>query len=566
MNLYSRIFGEVLSTLSKPLVHGFGDDLMSDSKTPVFLRDATGLVKGLTTFDTFALGVTGVTPGVTMCLFYMYIVYLYPGVNMTLTSLGSIPIALIYAGVYYLLSIAMPRSGGDYVYGSRIIHPLWGLLPNWMYIYAQVVAFGFLAASIGSGYLGPLLAMLGSFYKSPTLLGWSTAVATVNIAFAISIVAIWLSFVVNIPGLRSYAKWQLVTFIISIAAIVASLIILAGSNNQAYQVAFNRYAAQYNTTYTGVIQEAENAGWKPATTASISDTSQGLVYMAGTSLATVFPVLAGGEIRNPKKSLFWGTIGAIVFCGLLFVGGAVFLYGTAGDEFVKALAFITNNGVSTNPLPAPPLFQYLTSILVQDNPGLIMFIGIGWLLGLLILFPAYYLVISRSMFAWSFDRIIPAFFADVNDKFHAPMKTLITTALLTTGAAAMTLYTNYLGLFFNITLAVVSSFLFAGVAAAVFPYVKRARAMWEQAPPIVRTKVAGVPLISILGITNTVIMLWLTYLDLISPALSGPVNPVSVGIVGAVYVLAIAVYLVSKVYHRSHGLNIDLAFQQIPPE
>jgi amino acid transporter len=530
----------------------------------VFLREATGLVRSLTAFDAYALGIVGITPGVTIVLWYVYITFLYPGADMVWTAIGSLPIGLVYAGGYYLMSISMPRSGGEYVWGSRIIHPLWGFLPNWMYMYAQVFCLGYLAATIGGGYLAPYLSILASFYNNPSLGNWASTVSSPNGAFALSLAVIWVSLLINIRGIRAYAAATAIMFVIAMAGVVLTFVLLATTNNQAFQAAFNHYAASYNTSYQGIIDLAESNGWKPQPPA-FDQTSFALVYMAGTSLATAWPVLAAGEIRAPQKSMFWGTVGAVLTSGVIFVLGAVLFYNTVGDTFAKAFSFVAFSGSVTNPLPAAPYIQYLTSMVTQ-NSAIIFFLGFSYVVWIIIIMPAYYVIISRSMFAWSFDRLLPSLFANISDRLHAPINALCITALIGTFAAYLTVYTTILGFVFNITLAVVSSFVFVGIAAAVFPYSKKARKIYESAPAIVRTNIGGLPLITVLGVIIAAVFAWMTYLGLISPALSGPVNPASVTLWIGVYVTAIVLYFVAKAYHKRHGLDIDLAFQEIPPE
>ena len=64
---------------------------------------------------------------------FIYIVWapgLYPGADMRYASLCLLLMLPIMA-LYYLFSVSMPRSGGEYVYVSRILHPSLGLFANW---------------------------------------------------------------------------------------------------------------------------------------------------------------------------------------------------------------------------------------------------------------------------------------------------------------------------------------------------------------------------------------------------------------------------------------------------
>ena len=530
----------------------------------VFVRDATGLVRALSPTDNFMLGIVGITPGVALVLYNVYLPYLYPGVNMTLGTLGSIPVSLIFGATYYLLAISMPRSGGDYVYGSRIVHPLWGLLPNWMYTFVNVAALGFYASTVGGSYLGVFFAMLGTFFNNSQLMSWSSAVSSVNGAFVVALVVIWASAIINVLGIRAYAKAQVVMFIIAMLGIFVLLGILAVNNNQTFQTAFNNYGTAYNVTYNGMISQAKSAGWAPQGF-SLTQTLLALPYIAGFSLATVWPVIPAGEAKNPQKSMLYGTVYAITVAGIIYLVTTILYFNVVGDEFTKAVGYVSNCGCTTYALPVGPYIQFLTGMLT-NNPALIFFLGFSFLVWSVILLPAFYIITTRSMFAWSFDRLLPSFIADVNDTYHAPMNAILIVAVLASLMGALSLYTTYVGYAFNLTLAVVSCFIFAGVAAAVFPFSKRARHMYETAPPIVRKKIGAVPIITLIGGAEAIIFAYLTYLDGTSSALSGPINPASIGLIGVMYLVPFGIYFGSRAYHKKKGLNIDMAFKEIPPE
>jgi amino acid transporter len=510
------------------------------------------------------MGIVGITPGVTLVLFYVYIPFLYPGVDMTYGVIGAIIVSLIFGTTYWFLAASMPRSGGDYVYGSRIIHPLWGFLPNWMYTFVNVSALGFYASTVGGSYLGVFFAMLGNFYNSPMLLNWSSAVSSVNGAFIVALIAIWISAVINIMGIRAYAKVQAILFTLAMLGIVLLVGVLAVNTNQTFQAAFNSYSAPYNTTYTGIIQQAKTAGWQPQPF-SMTQTLLALPYIAGFSLATVWPVIPAGEARHPQKSMLYGTVVAIGISGLIFLVTTILFYSVVGDSFAKAMGYISNCGCTTNPLPVGPYIQYLTSMMT-NNPVVIFLLGFTFLIWSIILLPAFYLITTRSMFAWSFDRLAPGLFADVNDRFHVPLKAILTVAVLASVMGALSLYSSYVGYAFNLTLATVSSFVFAGVAAAVFPYSKKAKNIYEAAPPIIRKKILGIPLVTIVGTLEAVIFAYLTYLDGTSPALSGPINPASLGLIVVMYAAAFVIYFGAKAYHKRSGIDIDMAFRELPPE
>ncbi|HKM78519.1 MAG TPA: APC family permease, partial [Candidatus Bathyarchaeia archaeon] len=101
-------------------------------ETPVFIREATGLVRSLSAFDLFNLTYGQIMPAVGIVFIVSFTPFGFPQSNMFLAFLVAIPLVAIGpAMIYSMLAASMPRSGGDYVYVSRIIHPALGFMTSW---------------------------------------------------------------------------------------------------------------------------------------------------------------------------------------------------------------------------------------------------------------------------------------------------------------------------------------------------------------------------------------------------------------------------------------------------
>src|SRR4051794_41685933 len=108
----------------------------------LFLRNATGLVKGWSGFDAFSYSFMSVNL-VTLGMFYSLAVFAYvPGANpilsIVLAAIAVTFLAVAYAG----LIAAMPRAGGDYIWQSRVLDGIPGTLTG-----AIVGAIGFFLVS-----------------------------------------------------------------------------------------------------------------------------------------------------------------------------------------------------------------------------------------------------------------------------------------------------------------------------------------------------------------------------------------------------------------------------------
>ena len=103
-------------------VPGGGPDL--------FVRNSTGLVRDLTAFDAFNLVFSAVLIPVGITQVMGFTPQFWPHANMLVSFLIATPLVLTFGLVYLYFTMLMPRSGGDYVWLSRTVHPMLGFVAN----------------------------------------------------------------------------------------------------------------------------------------------------------------------------------------------------------------------------------------------------------------------------------------------------------------------------------------------------------------------------------------------------------------------------------------------------
>src|SRR6187549_252365 len=87
----------------------------------LFLRNATGLVKGWSGFDAFSYSFMSVNL-VTLGMFYSLAVFAYVPTASPVLSILMAAVAVTFLAIAYAGLIAvMPRAGGDYVWQSRVL-------------------------------------------------------------------------------------------------------------------------------------------------------------------------------------------------------------------------------------------------------------------------------------------------------------------------------------------------------------------------------------------------------------------------------------------------------------
>jgi amino acid transporter len=201
---------------------------------------------------------------------------------------------------------------------------------------------------------------------------------------------------------------------------------------------------------------------------------------------------------------------------------------------------------------------------MTSNPIPIVLVGLGYAITILTCGATDLWIISRTVFAWSFDRVVPTKLASVDERYGSPYYTIILGMGLGMVSLAIWLYTTWMSFMaYDITGMFLASAV-AGIAGAVFPY--RKKDLFESSPGFVRSKVGGLPVITILGVLTFVVSVTVGYATLTPAFIGGPLNPTYLAVILVTCVIALGIYAISSVYHEKMHMPLKLAFEQIPPE
>ena len=150
------------------------------AKPEVFVRKASGLVRTAGWWDVLAYNVNFTSIGLLLVFLLWLGAAFYPGVNLAVSAILCTVLILPLALTFGYLASAMPRSGGDYVYVSRVLGPALGMMSNfnvtmWWFFYGGVPSaflaiFGlapfFRTMGIFTGNSG--LIDVGNWFASPS--------------------------------------------------------------------------------------------------------------------------------------------------------------------------------------------------------------------------------------------------------------------------------------------------------------------------------------------------------------------------------------------------------------
>jgi amino acid transporter len=193
--------------------------------------------------------------------------------------------------------------------------------------------------------------------------------------------------------------------------------------------------------------------------------------------------------------------------------------------------------------------------------GVIMVLG--FTVSLLVWLPQTLLLVSRSMFAWSFDRIMPERLSWVEPRSRSPLLAIGIMLVLSIGSTAVYSFTSWFSTI-SVLLGLSLTLLVTAVSGILLPF--RQPAM-VAASPYAR-RIAGIPLFTIVGMlallgfgTAIFVLLW----DPGSGA-SLSKNPGKIELAAIVYAVGLAIYFVARAIRRSQGIDLELAHRELPPE
>src|SRR5947207_7094423 len=199
----------------------------------LFLRKATGLVKGWSKFDAFVYSFMSVN-FVTLGLFFSLAVTGFVPKGQVLPAILISGVFVTFLVITYasLISV-MPRAGGDYVWQSRVlgggiafvlaVTGWWFILWYWTPVYASI---------LNVEVLQPLAAIL-KMHGTLTFLSSNTGLFVVCV-----ITAILAGFLVSL-GMEGYAKIQKYCFYLCVGGLTVIMAVMLCGSQGGFHSCFN---------------------------------------------------------------------------------------------------------------------------------------------------------------------------------------------------------------------------------------------------------------------------------------------------------------------------------------
>ena len=575
-----------------------GSSAAEQSTTPkLFVRQSSGLVRNVSVTNALFFNVAAFV-GVGLTLYPAF--YSLADVSMwkigpfsaygwaaIITGLFCILLALIFSS----LTSVMPRSGGDYVFTSRILHPALGWMESWTLVIASILIIAFevplvlrnlqiTARIVGIGAGGSFFTGANSWFTDATgqITGMPGFIACMVVLLGIGAICV-------LPT-RSFHRVVTILAGFGVACFIAMFVFgllfthkssfnanlpkLDGGISAAKLVASGKSQGLLSTSGPGLISRIFETGAFPLILSVLLFQYIGFQYSA----------YIAGEVRgNVRRGVLIALLGALTI-GVLAnsvytdVISSHFGFGANVTWGSNYWGFVTKPGL---PLGQPDSMPLMAAVANSSLWPLWALISLGGTVFPFLLCPVYINFISRMQLAWSLDRQVPEWFGRVSERLRAPLNAIIATLVL---AGIFLFFQSFKDLptilatsdhklnlvstaFFSIAMALLS-WILPGVNAML---VKFRRPDLIRNAPFKRS-------LPWLGLGWIIFPVWIYIFAVIKPIVNGLKGGNALtylegqGLIDAIlfYLIGLAIYLVMKYRSRSAGVDAKMLFTELPPD
>ena len=547
------------------------------SMPEVFTRKASGLVRVMSPYSAFVYNI--LTMGLIFPWTYLWAPGALPGGRLVWGILLAMLIEIPIAYVYVWLSTALPRSGGDYVFQSRVFGggvAFTVVMSGFVIWILQWVALsGWLVSYLG---FAPLFLGLGATLGNASLSGLGVWFTTPTGIVTVSILNALLALLLLVSGFKNYVRFQHVMWWGTLAAFVVVFIVLFAtpaaefvSRLNAFAVASGGSANFYETARAAVTGAGIDLNPPFSLLATLL-----IAPIAWTSLQwATYSAQQNGEIKDARsfQSQVFIMVGSLIATGLLLallavgierVAGSEFLY-IAGAGYWSLIPEATINGFN--------LWPPILAVALTGSPLVVLIIAIGYLLNGFQIVCNCYIGMTRVMVAMSLDRLLPEWLSKVDERLHTPVNAHLAYFLASIPVIlAYNLVPGWIGLTLGVTFGCGYVFVITCLAGALLPY--RARELYEASPGS-KYKLGNLPMITVLGILGGILGTIMVLAFLFAPQLGVLGNWNFENFPSGLWaqIIAFGIILVSAIWYiavknsrRSKGINVEFAFKEVPPE
>ncbi len=567
----------------------------------LFTRQSSGLVRDVSVANALFFNTSAfIGAGVGWYPVFYSLAYVPIGTYAAFTTYGWASIivgafCILLALIFASLTSVMPRSGGDYVFTSRIVPrvgPFVGWLESWTLAFASLAIIAFevpivvrnlqiTGRIVGIGTGSDFFTGANAWFTD------ETGAVTGLPGFIASLVVLALIALITFQAVRRFHR--IITVLAILGLVGAALMFVVGIvaiTPESFAANLPQYAG--GVTVDQLAAAGDAAGFK---TTGVDLNPELFAFIAGIVLLNYigfqYSAYISGEIRgNVRKGILVAMLGALAIAVLMnsvytdFISSRLGLDGQVAWGAIY-WGFITDPALPLGQPNSMPLMGVIAS------PGLWpiwTIVSLASTLFPFLLCPVYIAFLSRVQLAWSLDRQVPEWFGRVSERLHAPANAILAAIFI---AGILALLQNFpilrsVGLGFlapvDGKLNLVSTLWFSILAAGltwIMPGVNALLVRWTR-PDLAKDAPfrTWLPVMGGIWVVMTVGLYWYAG---VSPILTRVgagaeesgldyLNRTGVTMTLVIFAAGIVVYLVQAARNRAAGIDTGLMYQEIPPD
>jgi amino acid transporter len=517
-------------------------------KTPtVFVRESTGLVKSVSFLDSISLNLSnmsigGLLGGLGINLFAAgFVLPSLAGVNLVAASILGFLLSVPQIVLYTMMTRRYPRTGGDYIWVSRNLGGFFGSAISFMGYTMETTAYMALVTILAVFAIGGVGLALGNFSYLGLALPTNSG-GNPNQQFAVGAVLFAVLVAINI--FKPKFGYKLVSYLTVIG--IAVLLITIGT-----------LLSAGHSGVVNFIDSLKDASGNPISYDAVASSYKGSSFDLGATLfimpvmfAFVYPWLnaapaVASEIKG-SRALKWNVPISAIIALILTTAAIATMYYVAGQGFINASmttpGLVFDNGINFFTLAMGVAPNYIVALVI----------GLGWIAWTVAILAYGIIVISRYLLAQSFDRFLPAKLSYVSPRWGSPVVAHAVDLVFTITLIGLAtyFYGTVSALFGAITGSMIY-FIFVGIAAMLHG---------------IRNESGNGKLLLVLaGLGNVIVFAFVTW-EFVSNASTWGINLLSGGFNVFSLVLGAGLWLGARQYLRRRGLDLSMAYKELPPE
>ncbi|MUM64920.1 amino acid permease [Acidianus infernus] len=524
----------------------------------LFIRESSGLVRQMDARHSFSKVFVFINP------LSVYYTLLYapalPSASWSIGIILPVILALPVFLVYLFLSEYVPRSSGEYIYISRILGPI----PASIQAYATII-FNVLIAAIASQLevtagISPALQIIGLSLHDSSLFNLGTSLSTTYF-FPLTTALIVIFWLISLLSPKYFSTYIYVVAIMDTLGSILISYLLLSSGIEVYSNVFNHFSSLFSgPTYQSLYSQGLNYY---STNISPLQTLVFSVLMLMWVYVWFFgPSYFAGEYKQATRTLKLGMISGYLIASVITI---LLVLGVSYTISIPFFNFVALQGWGNIPISPSEGFLAWTGILTLPHPFFAI-ITMALSASIFMAIPLNFALPSRVILAMAFDRLLPEKLAYVSPRLKTP---IIASAVL----LPISIFFNYATIYLNLSVSLIGlvilifiyQFLLATISAAIAGF-KGIKGVSLTSNEKLKLMISGFLASIILGL-SIVVTLWYGYINSLFGSMVFAGNELGTLILIAIDpLLGILTYILAKWYRNRQGIDVNLVFNEIPPD